>query len=163
MLDTGVVTGLADRLLSRLLVAVPPVMDVTTEAVSSRGSAATATLEVAEEDEEESKPPANTPCLSEGDEGEEAGEEAEEEEEEEEDEEVVEASTGAASSESRCPVTSASSLALVEAGLGLGLGVGTRVGGGKITGSGVGEPFGSVGAFSAGSSTPHSDCSTTSP
>lgn len=49
------VAGLAEGLLSRLLVAVPPVTEVTIEAESSSGSAATAALE-AEEDEEESSP-----------------------------------------------------------------------------------------------------------
>lgn len=156
------VAGLADGLLSRLLVAVPPVMEVTTEAVSSRGSTATAALEDAEEDEEESRPAVKAPCLSEGEEGEEAGEEADEEEEEE-DGEVVEASTGAASSESRWVEISGSSFAHVEAGLGLGLGVGAGVGAGNVAGSGGGEAFDSVGVLSAGSSKPQSACSTTSP
>lgn len=157
--------GLAEGLLSRLLVAVPPVMDVATEAASSKGSTATATLEDAEEDEEESRPVANAPCLSEGEEGEDAGEDVDEEEEEEEDGEDVEANMGVASSGSRQTGTSCSSFALVEAGLGLGLGVGVGVGvgGGIVTGSGVGVAFGSPPTLSAGISTPSSACSTTSP
>lgn len=154
---TGVVAGLAEGLLSLLLVAVSPVMEVTTEAVSSRGSAATAALDDAEEEEEESKP---APCLSDG---EDEGEEADEEEEDDDEREEVEANTGAASSGSRQAVTSGSSLALVDAGLGMGLGVRVGVGTSNVTGSGVGEDFGSVETLSAGSSTPHSACSTTSP
>ena len=60
-LGTELLAGLAEGLLSRLLVAVPPVMDVTTEAVSSRGSVGTAALEDAEEDEDESRPAAKAP------------------------------------------------------------------------------------------------------
>lgn len=153
--------GLAEGLLSRLLVAVPPVMEVTTEAVSSKGSAGTVALEEAEEDEDKSRPAANVPCLS-GEEVEEAGEEADEEEEEEEDDgDVVEARTGAVSLGSRRSVTSGSSVALVEAGLGLGLGAG--VGAGRGAGSGVEGGFSSVGAGSTGSSTPQSAWRTTSP
>lgn len=152
--------GLAEGLLSRLLVAVPPVMEVTTEAVSSRGSTATAALEDAEEDEDESRTAAKVPCPSEG---EEAGEEAEEEEEEEDEGDEVDTNTGVASSGRRRVGTSGSSLALVEVGLGLGLGVGVGVGSGNVTGSGIGEDFGSMEALSAGSSMPHSACRTTSP
>lgn len=156
--------GLAEGLLSRLLVAVPPVTEVTAEAASSKGSAAAAALEDAEEEEEESRPVAKAPRLSDGEEGEEAGEDVDEEEEEEDGEEV-EANMGVASSGRRQTGTSGSSLALVEAGLGLGLGVGVGVGvgGGSVTGSGVGGAFGSPETLSAGSSTPSSACSTTSP
>lgn len=90
--------GLADGLLSRLLVAVPPVTEVMTDAVSSKGSAATAVLEDPEEDEDESRAAANVPCLSEG---EEFGEDADEDEDEEEEGEDVEAKTGVTSSWSR--------------------------------------------------------------
>lgn len=153
------VAGLAEGLLSRLLVAVPPVIEVTTDAVSSKGSAATAALEDAEEDEDESKAAAKVPCLSEG---EESGDDAEEDEEEEEEGEEVDASTGVTSSRSRWAVTSDSSFALVEAGLGLRLGVGVGVEAGNVT-CGTGDGLDSIEALSAGSSTPQSVCSTTSP
>ena len=45
--------GLAEGLLSRLLVPVPPVAEVTTEAVSSRRSTAATALEEEEEEEED--------------------------------------------------------------------------------------------------------------
>lgn len=156
----GVVAGLADGLLSRLLVTVPPVTEVTTEAVSSKGSAGTVALEDPEEDEE-SRPVVKAPCCSE-EEGDEAGEEAGEEEElDEEDGEVVEARTGAASSGSEEGVISVSSFALVDAVLGLGLGRG--VGTANVIGSGAGEALGSVTVLSSGSSTPQSTWRTTSP
>lgn len=154
--------GLADGLLSRLLVAVPPVTEVMTDAVSSKGSAATAVLEEPEEDEDESKAAANVPCLSEG---EEFGEDADEDEDEEEEGEEVEARTGVTSSWSKCAVTSVSSFALVEAGLGLRLRLGGGVGvdaAGNATVSRSGCLH-SREALSAGSSTPHSVCSSTSP
>lgn len=150
--------GLADGLLSRLLVAVPPVMEVTTEAASSRGSAGRVALEDDEEEEEdESRPDANAPCLS-GDEVEDAGDEADDEEEDDDGEEV-EASTGGISLGRRKAATSGSSLALVEVGLELRLGAG--VGAASTTASGV-KGFCSSEASSAGSSMAQSAWSTTS-
>lgn len=134
-------------------------IEVITEAVSSRVSAGTVALEDPEDDEE-SKPAAKAPWRSD-EEGDEAGEDADEEEVEEEEGEVVEARTGAVSLGSKQGVTSGSSLALVEAGLGLGLGAGDGAGNGS--GSEVGEAIGSVEALSSGSSTAQSVWSTTSP
>lgn len=136
--------------------------EVMTDAVSSKGSAATAVLEDPEEEEDESKVAANVPCRSEG---EEFGEEAEEDEDEEEDGEEVDAKTGGTSSWSKCVVTSVSSFALVEAGLGLRLRLGGGVGvdaTGNATSSMSGS-FDSREALSSGRSAPHSVCSSTSP
>lgn len=157
-MSMGVVAGLADGLLSRLLVTVPPVIEVITEAVSSKGSGGTVALDDPDEDEE-SRPLVKVPCCS-GEEGDEAREEAGEEEElDEEDEEVVEARTGTASLGSNEGAISGSSFALVEAVLGLGSEVGTA----NVIGSGTGEVLDSVTALSTGSSMPQSTWSTISP
>lgn len=158
----GVGAGLAAGLLSRLLVVVPPVTEVTMEAPSSSGSAVAAAVEEEEDEEEESKPAVNPPCLSELEEGDEEGEEDEEEEEEDEEEgEEVEAMAGAGSSGRRRAVTSGSSVALMDAGLGVGVGSGTVTD--RSVGTGEGQGVGSREADWAAVSSPDSACSTTSP